>query len=390
MALKGQLHDFNLAEILQLIATQQKSGYLVLEGHREMVFVFDRGVLISTRDRRSDSADPLEEYLRNYGFFTEDQWSHVAYIRQNSSLDLAEILVSEQLITDDDLAMVLQGMAREMAHRGMKMRRGRYHFTATKDTPPGVRWRIEMDVQGLLMEAARRVDEESELLRILPSQHMTFARGDVAPTADTLSATGRRIIKLALGGRPLGRIIRLARTDSFTCREMLKNFLEEGWLVGEVPEHDADTEAAAARQRQGRQRTSGPRRPILSVLVALAMLTFGAFRWVPLQFGEMALVGLAEPVASDVGATDSESVVSWLSDDQLASRELRLRQIRAEVNDAARQYRSAHGTYPDRLQGLVRDGMLAASIHEAVDRLGWQYAQHDAGRAYSLEFRRSP
>lgn len=389
MALKGQLHDFNLAEILQLIATQQKSGFLVLEGHREMVFVFDRGVLISTRDRRTDSADPLEEYLRNYGFFTEEQWSHVAYIRQNSSLDLAEILLSEELITADDLTVVLQGMAREMAHRGMKMRRGRYNFTATKDTPPGVRWRIEMDVQGLLMEAARRVDEEPELLHTFPSQHMTFERGQVAPAADALSATGRRIIKLALGGRPLGRIIRLARTDSFTCREMLKHFIEEGWLVGVVPEQDAEAEAAAARQRQRAQRAGGPRRPILTLLVALAVLTFGAFRWAPLQFGEMALVGLAEPVPGDAG-DDAEAAVSWLSDDQQSCRELRLRQIRAEVHDAARSYRSAHGAYPDGLQGLVREGMLAPSVHQAVARLGWQYAQHEAGRAYSLERRGSP
>ena len=157
MALKGQLHDFNLAEILQLIASQQKSGFLVLEGHREMVFVFDKGVLISTRDRRSEAPDPLETFLRNYGFFTESQWAHIGYIRQNSSLDLAEILVSEELLTREALDAVLQNVAREMAHRGMKMRRGRYHFTATKDTPPGVRWRIAMDVQGLLMEAARRL-----------------------------------------------------------------------------------------------------------------------------------------------------------------------------------------------------------------------------------------
>ncbi len=34
MALEGQLSDFNLAEILQLLAGQQKSGFLNLEGKR--------------------------------------------------------------------------------------------------------------------------------------------------------------------------------------------------------------------------------------------------------------------------------------------------------------------------------------------------------------------
>jgi hypothetical protein len=388
MALKGQLHDFNLAEILQLIASQQKSGFLVLEGHREMVFVFDKGVLISTRDRRSDAPDPLEQYLRNYGFFSEAQWSHVAYIRENSSLDLTEILVSEELLTKDQLDVVLQGVAREMAHRGMKMRRGRYNFTATKDSPPGVRWRIAMDVQGVLMEAARRVDEEAELMRILPSSHMTFAQGETPPPPDALSSTGRRIIKLALGGRPLGQILRLARADSFTTREMLKSFLEEGWLEAVIPEAEGDgRHDGAARQR--RRRKSSLKYPLVSMLLVVLMLGFGAFRWAPLLFGEMALIGLAEPAPPAVAAadlTDSEDAeVSWLDDEQLSCRQLRLRQIQAELNEAARHYHATHGSYPGELGALIHEGMLAPATGQTIERLGWQYAQLDAGQSYRLE-----
>jgi len=103
MALKGQLSDFNLAEILQLIAGQQKSGFLILEAQSEMVFVFDKGVLISTRDRRSESPDPLEAFLRTYGFFDNAQWKHIDFIRINSSLDLTNILISEQLMTEAEL-----------------------------------------------------------------------------------------------------------------------------------------------------------------------------------------------------------------------------------------------------------------------------------------------
>jgi len=383
MALKGQLHDFNLSEILQLIATQQKSGFLVLEGHREMVFVFDKGVLISTRDRRSEAPDPLEEYLRNYGFFSESQWAHVAYIRANSSLDLTEILMSEELLTREQLDLAMHGMARELAHRGMKMRRGRYNFTATKDTPPGVRWRMDMDVQGLLMEAARRVDEEQELLRVLPSQHVTFTQGTVPPPPDALSTTGRRIIKLALGGRPLGRIIRLARTDSFTCRELLKTYMDEGWLTGILPDDEDDAGTQDKTRARRARLTSGLRQPLLSLLVVVMVLGFGAFRWMPLMLGEMALVGLAEPVSQQIAIDDTHGI-SWLDDEQLACRHLRLRQLRAEVNDAANQYRAAHGAFPEALQGLVQEGMLAPSTEAVVDRLGWQYARLDQGTAFSL------
>lgn len=384
MALNGQLNDFNLAEILQLIATQQKSGFLVLEGHREMVFVFDKGVLISTCDRRSMGPDPLEIYLQDYGFFSDSQWAHISYIRQNTSLDLAEILVSEELVLEPALDAILQNVAREMTHRGMKMRRGRYHFTATKDTPPGVRKRIAMDVQGLLMEAARRVDEESELQRFLPNQVMTFVQGSVPPPPDSLTPVGKRIIKLALGNRPLGKIIRLARCDSFTTRELLKTFVEEGWLEGVLPEveHNEDSDKSVGRARH--RKRSGLRHPVISALTVLVVLGFGAFRWTPLLLGELALIGLAEPVVTAGGDVD-DVPVSWLEKSQLSCRHLRLRQIKAEIGEAARQYHTEHGVYPAALTGLVEDGMLALKTWQTVERLGWQYARGDAGQAYRLE-----
>jgi hypothetical protein len=384
MALKGQLHDFNLAEILQLIASQQKSGFLVLEGHREMVFIFDKGVLISTRDRRSEAPDPLETFLRNYGFFTESQWAHIGYIRQNSSLDLAEILVSEELMTKEALDAVLMNAAREAAHRGMKMRRGRYNFTATKDTPPGVRWRIQMDVQGLLMEAARRVDEETELGRLLPSQSITFVQGETPPPPDALSATGRRIIKLALGGRPLGRIIRLARTDSFTTRELLKNFMEEGWIAAVIPEDEQEGEQKGKQRKDRRDRMGNLRQPLLSLLVLILLLGFGAFRWTPLALGEAALIGLAAPAPEQGVPQDQAMLVSWLDENQQACRLLRLRQLQDEVGEAARHYRVEHGNFPEQLQALVQDGLLQEGTWETIDRLGWVYARLDAGNAYRL------
>ena len=84
-----------------------------------------------------------------------------------------------------DIAVLSLGVeAQEMTVAGMKLRRGRYHFTPTAQTPPGVRNPIRMDVQGLLMEAARRVDEEQILREALPSQAITFSQGAKTLPAD--------------------------------------------------------------------------------------------------------------------------------------------------------------------------------------------------------------
>lgn len=343
MALEGQLSDFNLAEILQLLSSQQKSGFLNLETTRNMVFIFDKGMLISTRDRRSRSRDPLESYLRAYGFFSEKQWQHIEYIAKNSSLDLTEILISESLLTESELDSALKSLAQEMTHAGMKMRRGRYHFSPTKDTPPGVKWRYQLDVQGLLMEAARRLDEEGMLKDFLPSQAITFSQGSKVLPPDQLSETGQRIMELALAGLPLGRIIRQGRTESFVARDLLKTWVEEGILNKHNPGGDADdsdSEGGGFKLKLN----SGLRSLPLTLLAVLVIGGLGWLRWtaVPLP-------------------------------DNSAGQSLREAQLRSEVITAARLFRYQKGEWPQSLNELVRSGQLSPTVKLTTDNLGWQY-----------------
>jgi len=343
MALEGQLSDFNLAEILQLLASQQKSGFLNLETNKHMVFIFDKGVLISTRDRRSRSRDPLESYLRAYGFFNEQQWKHIEYVRKNSSLDLTEILISEGLMEDKEMDLALRSLAQEMAHAGMKMKRGRYHFSPTKDTPPGVKWRYNLDVQGLLMEAARRLDEEGLLKEFLPSQAIKFKQGNQVVDSDDLTETSKRILEMALAGLPLGRIIRKGKTESFVARSLLKTWCEENVLELVEPgseEEEPDNPGSRLKLKL----SSGLRSLPLTIVAVLIIGALGWLRWT------------ASPAA---GPNPGEA--------------LRQAQIRSEVVTAARLYRYHKGEWPASLGEMVRSGQLTPSVVITVDDLGWQY-----------------
>jgi hypothetical protein len=343
MALEGQLSDFNLAEILQLLASQQKSGFLNLETTRQVVFIFDKGVLISTRGRRSRSRDPLESFLRAYGFFTEQQWKHVEYVSKNSSLDLSEILISESMLSEGQLDRALKSLAQEMVFAGMKMRRGRYHFSPTKDTPPGVKWRYNLDVQGLLMESARRLDEEPLLKELLPSQATTFSQGNKIMPADDLSETGQRIMEMALAGLPLGRIIRQGQTESFVVRDLLKNWIDRGLLEKNDPTDDEADEKSSGKGFK-LNLSSGLRSLPLTIVALLLIGALGWFRWT------------AAPEA-----------------DHYAGQHLREAQLRSEVITAARLFRYQKGEWPDNLGELVRSGQLAPSVKLTSENLGWQY-----------------
>lgn len=355
MALEGQLSDFNLAEILQLIASQQKSGFLHLEARRDMVFIFEKGYLISTRDRRNKSRDPLDAYLKAYGFFTDEQWKHIDYVARNSTLDLTEILISESLITEEELTRALTGLAQEMVHAGMKLRRGRYHFNATKDSPPGVRGRYRLDVQGLLMEAARRLDEETQLAELLPSQAMTFCKGDSVIPVEALAPHQRRIMELAMAGVPLGRIIRQGRTESFAVRNLLKNWCDEKFL--QIKQAGSGNDGDDDGQKSKRTLSLGPGLRAAPRLVALVLLlgVVGWLRWY-----------MPTPVSNP------------------AALEIRQSQLRSEVIQAATMFRYENGNWPDTLGALVRAGHLAPGTLATVEDLGWKYALHEKQDRYSL------
>jgi Domain of unknown function (DUF4388) len=355
MALEGKLSDFNLAEILQLISSQQKSGFLNLEATRDMVFIFDRGLLISTRDRRTDARDPLESFLRAYGFFNEDQWRHIEFVSSNSSLDLTEILVSENLFTEDELTQVLRSLAQVMTTSGMKLRRGSYHFNPTKGSPPGVHSRLGMDVQGLLMESARRLDEEELLRDALPNQNLVFVQGDKVIPPEALSPTGQHIMSLALAGLPLGRIIRQGKAESFVVRSLLKTWCEEGFLdLDRAAENEGEENLTSGSVKNIRVGL-GLRRTPLVFLVVLLIVGLGWFRW-------------SSPTIADTTAGDS----------------LRENQLRSEVHSAAVLYRFREGKWPASLDLLVKEGKLDQGTLVTIGHLGWKYQLDSKKDQFSL------
>ena len=275
MALEGQLSDFNLAEILQLISSQQKSGFLNLETTRNMVFIFDKGVLISTRDRRGRTRDPLESFLRAYGFF-DDRAVEAHRVRARQQLPGPD--------RDPDLRGAAgrggAGPRPEEPGPGDE-RRGHEAAAAaaTTSAPPRTRPRacagaIRQDVQGLLMEAARRLDEEELLREALPSQAMTFTQGAKVLPAEAIGETGKRIMKLALAGLTLGQIIRQGRTESFTVRDLLKNWCGDNVLVMHTPGDDEGTGQDEHSRRPGLHLATGLRSLPLTVLM-LAMIGLG-------------------------------------------------------------------------------------------------------------------
>jgi hypothetical protein len=272
--LQGRLADFTLEEILQLIALQQKTGLLTVDSSYPMFLAFDSGMLVAYRDRRRAGADPLEEFLKRYGFFEVAAWENVEFVQKNSRLDLTEILVNERMLSAEEMEKVQFDAAQEDIFRGMQLRDGRYHFNPGHENLTGLKGRVRFKVDGLLMEAVRRIDEIDGLRETFFSNDLTIRRTDLEVDLDQRSPSERTLLSLLGRENMLGVLVANGRMAEFDTLSYLDQLREDG-VVEVQSRARADTAADEARSKRVRAKRRYSKRPLavsfLAMVVAAAV-----------------------------------------------------------------------------------------------------------------------
>ncbi len=342
VGLHGRLADFTLEEILQLIALQQKTGLLTVDAAYPMVLAFESGMLVGYRDRRRNGTDPLESFLKRYGFFPTESWEHIDFVAHNSSLDLTEILVNEGLLSAEELAQIQQEAAQEDIFRGMQLRDGRYHFLPGRDGLAGLKGRVRLKVDGLLMEAVRRIDEIAGLRDRYFSNDLKIRLGPEEFEASARSAAERRVLALLGEENTLGRIVAGARMSEFDTLSTLEQLREAGIVVVQsAPRERPDDESVT--EERSRWALEGPTlRLWIGALVAVAL----GFTLV-----------LAAPWSAYRTAGDDDP-----------SARLQSHRERARVMAAIELFELDRHRPPKQLEDLVHAGWIDVDLLERIER----------------------
>ncbi len=163
MSLRGNLVDFPVAEVLQLLAVQEKTGVLRLFGEKERIaLVFEKGVIISTWDRGVTSADPLKAFIMERRILPEHMAHKAIRLEARAEYPFVEILLREGMITPVETARLVRDLVHEVVSELLTWRKGRFDFAPESEVIPygpgcGVK------VESVLLEAVRRMDESARL-----------------------------------------------------------------------------------------------------------------------------------------------------------------------------------------------------------------------------------
>src|SRR5512140_1204053 len=127
MALSGTLKDFGIADILQLIGHQTKTGRLTLKASQEEVEVFfvDGNVVFASEKARN-SRNLLGGLLLRADLLSQDQLDEALATQQRTLKRLGDVLVESGALTRTQLAQIMRLQTTETLYRPLSWPTGAY------------------------------------------------------------------------------------------------------------------------------------------------------------------------------------------------------------------------------------------------------------------------
>ncbi len=229
-ALTGDLQFIPLAEVLQLLDQQEQTGLLtVTRGAAEVGLHFRRGRIDQALAIGLADDLLLGRFLVDAEVLIADELESALDALPEGSRLIGGHLVRGGIITAHDLTTALARQSRELVYEALRWRTGRFRFAAGSPPPPSVvEARLELDVQAILMEGFRRVDEWHLIEREIADFELVFLRNE-----DAVAQMGRgrltreelAILELVNGKNSIKDIVRKSRMGSFEVSKMLFRLL---------------------------------------------------------------------------------------------------------------------------------------------------------------------
>lgn len=224
--LAGDLSIVPLADVLQLLDTQKHTGILTARrgaGHLEIVFNRGRIDLASATGMSDELV--IGRFLLEAELITKDELDAVIATRDSTSGLLGTDLIGQGRVSEADLSHALARQTAELIYEALRWNFGTFSLAPGSDLPKAaVDAALGLDVEGILMEGFRRVDEWHLIEREIDDFEMVFLRNE-----DAVAQMGRgrltrdelAILELVNGKHTVKDIIRQSRMGSFEVSKML-------------------------------------------------------------------------------------------------------------------------------------------------------------------------
>lgn len=248
MALEGSLRDFGLADILQLLYFQKKTGTLTISGPMDRVTLyFLDGNIVSAESKKRAEDNRFGRILIKKGVINEKELQEALQEQKKTGMKIGDILAKKGILSQDIIKETLISQLTETVIQLFSWKEGNYEFKAqqvslSKEIP------ISLDTQHLLMEGLRILDEWT-LIEGRLTLDTVFKR---TGTEDiTITQDESNILNLVDGENDVSMITELSGMDNFEVSKTLLSLMDRGLIepLAEEPVITEPTEFIIAKKR---------------------------------------------------------------------------------------------------------------------------------------------
>ncbi len=331
MILSGDLKDFSLADVLQLLLQQRKSGVLALENGKEKAELhISQGNISGVRVNGRTPEGKIREMLVETGRIGAREMGELESISGDMGRPILQTLIAKGFLSEADRDEWLQLISEDMVCELFSWPEGQYSFGTGHKAQSAGTSHMSLSAEFACMEGMRRIDDWPRLRETVPDGRMLFCPTGRPFDGDELG-WDRLVLGLVDGRRTVESIGRQVPFGSFRLAECLVNLWNGGFIApvqdrGLHHEHAPQPDPEAERDRKTALVVGGFS---LLLLAALAVRLFAL--WV-LNANPPASAGAESRITRSLAR---ENVEAFL------------------IDHAAR-----NGSFPDDLEKLVADGAV--------------------------------
>jgi len=230
MALKGNLRDFTITQLLNLINLARKTGTLIVEGPNEMARVtFREGKLAYAQIGQEDNS--LASVLqRNNKISVAQHRVLKSRASQMGDKELGLLLINAGYVSQDDIINSLQLYTVSIIRRLYTWVEGFFRFE-NDILPPEEKISVRIDLENLIIEGSRQLREWEHLQEEIPSLEMALKFTD-RPGGNLpniyLSVEEWRVVSYINPKNSIRQIARATKMNDLEIRRVVYSLLQAG------------------------------------------------------------------------------------------------------------------------------------------------------------------
>ncbi len=236
MSLEGSIKEFGLAEILQLISMQKKSGVVsITHGSESTTLHFDNGQLVFATSISGGETRRLGEILVNTGKMTDENLTEALRKQEITKERIGNVFVSSGFVSTEDVKEALQQQVMDVIFHILRWKEGYYKFKAC-EIDYDREFQIPVQTDFILMEGSRMVDEWSLIESKISSDYIIFSQterggNETEQLFSRLNTDEVTIFNLIDGKHDITELMTISQLGKFDLYRILLTLMLSGLIM---------------------------------------------------------------------------------------------------------------------------------------------------------------